>query len=75
MNPVGQWGWGEEVRRWVCVQWLAPSHLSLFHIRKAEQTRGFAVEPVKLVLGSLGLFSSVLWEVGNTKVCLLCSAH
>lgn len=30
-------------------------------MRKAEQTRGFSVEPVKLVLGSLGLFSCVLF--------------
>lgn len=32
-----------------------------FSHRKAEQTRGFAVEPVRLVWGSLGLFSSVFF--------------
>lgn len=35
--------------------------LFLFNMRKVEQTRGFSVEPVKLVLGSLGLFSCVLF--------------
>lgn len=55
MNPVGA---GEEEG---CVWCLAPSHLFLFNIRKAEQTRGFSVEPVKLVLSSLGLFSSVFF--------------
>ena len=43
------------------VQQLAPSHLFLFNIRKAEQTSGFSVEPVKLVLSRLSLFSSVLF--------------
>lgn len=40
---------------------LAPSHVFLFNIRKAEQTWDFSVEPVKLVLSHLGLFSSVLF--------------
>lgn len=43
------------------VQRLAPSHVFLFNIRKAEQTWDFSVEPVKLVLSHLGLFSSVLF--------------
>lgn len=57
-----EWGWrpqraeGEE-----CVQRLAPSHLFFLNRRKAGQTRGFSVEPVKLVLSSLSLFSLVLF--------------
>lgn len=51
-------GRGDEEGR---VQWLAPSHLFLFNVRKAERTRGFSVKPVKLVLSSSGLFSSVFF--------------
>lgn len=40
--------------------WLQATFF-LFNIRRAEQTRGFSVEPVKLVLSSLGLFSPVLF--------------
>lgn len=60
--PRDSWCWGD--REEGCVQLLALSHLFglfLFNIRKAEQTRGFSVEPVKLVLSSLGLFSRVLF--------------
>lgn len=51
-----------------CVCSMAGSKPSFsFSHRKAEQTRGFAVEPVKLVWGSLGLFSSVFF--GKLAVC------
>ena len=51
----GGWGRGGVGSR------LAPSPVFLFNIRKAEQTWDFSVEPVKLVLSHLGLFSSVLF--------------
>ena len=68
----GQCGVGEGLARWVLgtvwgggregwVQQPAASHVFLFNIRKAEQTSDFSVEPVKLVLNHLGLFSSVLF--------------
>ena len=73
VDPGDSGGWGKG--GWV--QRLAASHVYLFNIRKAEQTSDFSVEPVKLVLNHLGLFSSVLFgklaiqRSASSGLCLL----
>lgn len=60
MGQSGDGGRREQKGRSVFNDWLQATFFFL-NRRKAGQTRGFSVEPVKLVLSSLGLFSLVLF--------------